>query len=253
MAWTVYMHKFPNRKVYIGITSQSTYRRWRNNGNGYISQQLMYKAIQKYGWNNIEHIILFSNLDEKTAKEKEQELIAKYNSNNINYGYNLTKGGDGVVGYICKNETREKLSKVWLGKHHSEYTKKLISEKMKGHKVSDKALLALENTRKKLTKSGALKHPHKMTNKGRLAQRKNTSTPLVQYNENKVPIALWESGTLVKELLNINPYNASKNFNLKAGGFYWKRCKDTSLNENVQIVFMNLKVYMYENMKGEVA
>ena len=33
--YAVYMHIFPNKKKYIGITGQKPKERWRVNGNGY--------------------------------------------------------------------------------------------------------------------------------------------------------------------------------------------------------------------------
>ena len=76
LAWTVYMHKFPNEKVYIGITSQTAENRWQN-GKGYKTQKLMWKAIQKYGWENIEHNILHDNLEEQYAVEnvENEEIV----------------------------------------------------------------------------------------------------------------------------------------------------------------------------------
>ena len=59
--WKVYKHKAPNEKIYIGITSQDPERRWQN-GYGYATQQLFWRAIQKYGWENIQHEILEENL-----------------------------------------------------------------------------------------------------------------------------------------------------------------------------------------------
>lgn len=44
--YTVYMHTFPNKKRYIGITKQELSRRWRG-GKGYIGQPV-YNAILKY-------------------------------------------------------------------------------------------------------------------------------------------------------------------------------------------------------------
>ena len=242
--YKVYIHKFPNNKVYIGITKANVNRRWKN-GTGYKTQSLMWKAIQKYGWGNIEHQILYDNLTSEEAKEKEKELIKQYKSNDSNYGYNITNGGDGVHGFHHNEETKRKLGLIWKGRHHTEETKKLMSEKAKGHKVNEKTLKALAENRKRIAESGVLRHPHKMTKEGRLAQRKNTCSALVQYDVNKKPIALWEGSSLVKELLNINPYNATKNFNLKAGGFYWKKCKDIQPDERMQIVFMDLKAFIY--------
>lgn len=94
--WTVYKHTSPSGKVYIGITSKDPKYRW-SNGKGYRNTYFA-NAIKKYGWDNIEHEILFTDLNENDAKEMEKELIAKYNSNNRKYGYNMTKGGNGTLG-----------------------------------------------------------------------------------------------------------------------------------------------------------
>ena len=129
----VYMHIFPNNKVYIGITSKKPEYRW-NNGNGYNSQNMMRRAINKYGWKNITHLILFDNLTKEQAEDKEIELIAYYKSNDINFGYNLSIGGeksskgvkrtedfknnikDKITGIKRSEETKQKLSLSKLGK-----------------------------------------------------------------------------------------------------------------------------------------
>lgn len=80
----------------------------------------MYKAIQKYGWENIEHNILFTNLTKEEACAKECELIAQYKTNaaryGTKYGYNLTDGGEGTVGHKVSQEQRERTRQYFLGK-----------------------------------------------------------------------------------------------------------------------------------------
>lgn len=119
MSYTVYMHKTPNNKVYVGITSVPISRRWQN-GWGYRGQ-LFYRAILKYGWDNIEHIVVDTNLTKEVAEQKEIELIAEYQSNNKDYGYNVDNGGF-TVGKISE-ETKEKLRVSMLGKQKSKETK----------------------------------------------------------------------------------------------------------------------------------
>ncbi len=70
----VYKHTSPNGKVYIGITKQDVKQRWRD-GNGYKTQPLFYRAIQKYGWDNITHEILFEGLDKSEAEQKETGIL----------------------------------------------------------------------------------------------------------------------------------------------------------------------------------
>ena len=99
----VYEHLFPNGKRYIGITSKKPTTRWEN-GSGYDKdhQPVMYNAIQKYGWDNIQHNILYDNLTEQEAKQKEKELIQYYHTfiRDPNcMGYNMTLGGEGTLGH----------------------------------------------------------------------------------------------------------------------------------------------------------
>lgn len=89
----VYKHTCPNGKVYIGVTcSEEAEYRWIS-GWGYRKNVKFYADIQKYGLDNIQHEILYANLPPQEAAAKEQELIAFYNSNNVEFGYNIDKGG----------------------------------------------------------------------------------------------------------------------------------------------------------------
>lgn len=94
--YKIYMHKNKiNGKVYIGQTKQSLERRW-NNGYGYLGCPYFYKAIQKHGWNNFEHILLEDNLTADEANEKEIYYINQYQSYIEDYGYNISLGGAGL-------------------------------------------------------------------------------------------------------------------------------------------------------------
>lgn len=92
--WCVYRHTSPSGKVYIGVTHHiNPELRYGKNGISYKPCVVFYRAIVKYGWENITHEILFENLSEKEAKQKEIELIKFYHDQNISY--NMTIGGDG--------------------------------------------------------------------------------------------------------------------------------------------------------------
>lgn len=90
--WSVYIHTTPSNKVYIGITSKEPKVRW-SWGYGYRKNDHFNKAIKKYGWNNIKHEVLYTDLSQEEAEQKEKELIALYKSNNRKYGYNNDNGG----------------------------------------------------------------------------------------------------------------------------------------------------------------
>ena len=139
--YTVYQHKNKiNEKVYIGITSQKPEQRWGSQGCNYKSSPHFYSAIQKYGWDNFEHNILFTDLTKEQACLKEQELIKEYNSTNREFGYNSTSGGDI---FTMNEETRQKMSQAMirnqngLGHPCSEEKKEKISNAQKGRKFTE--------------------------------------------------------------------------------------------------------------------
>ena len=85
--YTVYMHEFPDGRVYIGSTSQNLSRRWKN-GMGYRSEKVG-EAINEFGWENINHYILFKGLDRNTALSIESYMIRKKKSYLPQYGFNV--------------------------------------------------------------------------------------------------------------------------------------------------------------------
>ncbi len=100
--FTVYMHRNKiNGKKYIGITRRNPNNRWKHNGGGY-STQYFYKDIQKYGWDNFEHIILKDNLSEQEALKLESEFIETYQTLWNQNGYNVRKAS----GYSCIKDGR---------------------------------------------------------------------------------------------------------------------------------------------------
>lgn len=137
--YKVYKHTAPNGKVYIGITINDPLKRW-NNGNGYVRNKHFHRAIQKYGWQNFKHEILYTGLTHKEACEIEKKLIASYKSNDKRYGFNITDGGD----HFTHSETSRKLmSENRKGKGRnarSEETRKLMSQNHKGGAEKKKVL-----------------------------------------------------------------------------------------------------------------
>lgn len=145
-SYSVYMHIFPNGKKYIGITCQHPIKkRWTSTGIGYKKCPKMWQAIQKYGWDNVEHIVLYENLSKEMAEDKEIQLIKEHDS--IKNGYNIENGGnvqgthseetkckisESNKGRIVSETTREKMrarekligdKNPFYGRHHSEKTK----------------------------------------------------------------------------------------------------------------------------------
>lgn len=144
--YCVYKHTTPNGKVYIGQTCKKPNERW-SNGYGYRNQ-MFYKAIEKYGWDNIIHEIICNNLTKEEADQKEIELISYYDSTNPDKGYNIALGGGTTFGIKCSEETKQKISKACKGKKRSEESIRKQSETLIGHECS-------EETRKKIGKANS--------------------------------------------------------------------------------------------------
>lgn len=144
--YIVYRHTSPSGKVYIGITSRKPNHRWRNGGHGYKSSPKFYNAILKYGWDNIKHEIVLSDISKSEACYAEKYLVKWYKLHNISY--NLSDGGEGVTGCShaawnrgmpCAEETKKKIGNAnrgsnspWWGKALSKEMKKKISESKRG-------------------------------------------------------------------------------------------------------------------------
>lgn len=145
--WCVYIHtNIINSKKYVGMTCNIK-SRFGKDGGGYLHknkerkfiQPAFANAINKYGWENFSHEIIFSNLLKEEADALESELIKKYDTQNPDRGYNIKDGGSN--GHLSE-ETKKKLSLAMTGrydgennpfynKHHSQETKDFLKEKGK--------------------------------------------------------------------------------------------------------------------------
>ena len=146
--YCVYKHTTPNGKIYIGQTCREPNMRW-SNGYGY-RHQMFYNAIQKYGWDNIIHEILFEGLSKEEADQKEIELIAYYDSTNPKKGYNVAFGGVSTSGVKCSEETKQKISEAHRGKKRSEESIRKQSATLMGHTHSEetKKKIGVANSRR---------------------------------------------------------------------------------------------------------
>lgn len=133
--YCVYMHVNKiNGKIYVGLTCQELYDRWKN-GWGYYTQVIFWRAIQKYTFDGFYHIIVDNNLSKQEAKELEKQLIAEYNTTDRRYGYNVSCGGD----------FPDEAIRSWKGKHHSRESKEKISNANKGRKRPDNIVRHMGN------------------------------------------------------------------------------------------------------------
>lgn len=131
--WTIYEHISPSGKVYVGITSKKPEIRWRK-GVGYPKCKIFYKAIIKYGWDNIQHNIIATGLGEDTAKNMENDLIAFNKAKGMSY--NITDGGDGMLGRPTTEKQRQHAASIWKGKKIPRDVVEKSAAKRRGRKCS---------------------------------------------------------------------------------------------------------------------
>lgn len=127
-----------NNKMYVGLTTVTLDRRWREHTYRSSSCSAIHRAIKKYGKDNFEIKVIDTAESISELKEKEAYWIAKLNTLAPN-GYNLTTGGEHP---LWSDASKQKLSRTETGRVLSEEHKQKIREANKGTKPSLSARLA---------------------------------------------------------------------------------------------------------------
>ena len=142
----VYLHVFPNGKVYVGMTNRTPEIRWEN-GSGYRTQPLMSKAINKYGWDNVRHEIVASGVSLDEANRIEKELIAANMSTDFRFGYNMENGGNGIGKH--SEETKRKIGDSHRGKPIPRHIIEKVSLTRRNNPATREHCIKLNEKRKK--------------------------------------------------------------------------------------------------------
>ena len=166
--YTVYCHtnKF-NNKRYVGITKQEPKVRWQN-GYGYRGNEYFFRAIQKYGWDNFDHEILYEGLEKEEAERIEMQLIKDWNLNDRKFGYNISHGGN-CLGSVSE-ETKQKISKGHKGISTHNMTsdvRERISEKLSGRKLSEETKGKMSDSAKSRGMSDQIREVFELANEKR--------------------------------------------------------------------------------------
>ena len=152
--YTLYMHTAPNGKKYVGITTKKPKYRWGCDGVGYDTQ-LFGRVVRKYGWDNIDHTVIATNLSYEWACQLERILIRDYRLQDPDFGYNIYAGGErGNAGLRLSDEHKQKIRNANLGKKLSVETRHKLSVSHTGKKYGPMS----EETKRKISESSKGKH-----------------------------------------------------------------------------------------------
>ena len=114
--YVVYQHVTPDGMYYFGQT-QNVEHRWSNNGSLYKGTALQ-PYIEKYGWDNIQHIVLFREQTRENALFIEDFLIETARED----GVCINKNRSGLI-------SKEEGYKQQISKQYYEQNKEQIREK----------------------------------------------------------------------------------------------------------------------------
>jgi group I intron endonuclease len=106
MVWAIYIvTNKTNDKQYVGI-SKGLERRWNEHLSANGSAPALHAAVKKYGKDAFVFSHICDAFDFAAACDLERLLIQQHNTKSP-YGYNLTDGGEGVVGRSMTDEDKE--------------------------------------------------------------------------------------------------------------------------------------------------
>ena len=203
--YKIYCHIFPNGKRYFGQTKRDLEERFGKNGSKYKDCPLLWNAIQKYKWENIQHVLIKDGLTQEEANLYEQAYIKSYRTYDERYGYNLALGGAGNSGYDYNQ-----IYDLWL----KGYSFEQIEEKIKcSQKTIRKALDSFGiDGKTRISKAAGKYHTY----------------PIYQYTIEGIFLSSYNSISEAEQITKISHANIQKVINgerRSAGGFRWSKEK----------------------------
>ena len=214
--WIIYMYTFPSGKRYIGKTKRTLAQRQGYNFNGYENCTVLWKAIQKYGVENIQEDILFDDyMEDEYASRLEQICILLFKTNcnkfyNPKYGYNLTDGGDGLTGWHLDEERLKALRKQMYqfheqrkGTRHTDEAKRKMSEAKKGKQRGPLS----EETKQKISIANSRENMSEETHIRRSNSKKKKVVAIHRRTKEKI---IFNSCEDVAEYFNVTSSTVSR-------------------------------------------
>lgn len=116
-----------NNKVYIGQTIlDNPMHRWKEHYDAYKDKSkntYLYRAMRYHGITNFVFQIIEKRIPYANINEREKYYIKQYKSNNPDYGYNLTLGGDTSYNSKYTEETIRKVIETIINNPNMSLTK----------------------------------------------------------------------------------------------------------------------------------
>lgn len=151
----IYKATFPNGKCYIGQTTKTLKHRIGQHLYNLNRENLAFhNAIKKYGEDGLTWSAIDTADDLEELNRKEMfwiEFHKSYVHNEYSNGYNLTRGGDGSMGFRHSKETCLKLRSDHLGTKASDETRLKMSVTRKGKTNGHLGTKASDETRAKMS------------------------------------------------------------------------------------------------------
>lgn len=140
-----------NNKIYIGKTTRTPQERFAEHIRHAMNHEnrYLYDAMNYYGYDAfiIEEII---EADNEALNDLESYYISLFRSNNSEFGYNMTSGGDGVPELSPEVESirAAKISAALKDRHQPPELVKKRAEKLRGKKRSAEVRLKMSEAHK---------------------------------------------------------------------------------------------------------
>jgi|ERR1035437_940 group I intron endonuclease len=124
MGWFYKIINKTNNKIYFGITRYSNldlrYNQHIKRAYKEYEKFKLQQAIKKYGKDNFCCIGICQSNNWLILCKLEIYFISKYNTQNDSFGYNMTKGGDGVI-IMEKTIKQIQVARQWMFKFNNEF------------------------------------------------------------------------------------------------------------------------------------
>lgn len=175
-----------NGKRYVGVTNNLDRRmrahKHRATATTKVAVEHLARATRKYGWGAFDLTILAESDDANTAWNiLEPKYIIEYQTNNSEYGYNITRGGQGCPGRKASTITKQRM-------RDNHWTKrKTIQHPMKGrhHTIKARQSVGSKNAKYQWICISPQHEPYETTTIGMFAEQHNLNLDTIWHFYNK--------------------------------------------------------------------